>query len=195
MLNNSNKIIAGVRGPKGDTGATGATGATGPAAPSITLATQYSLGTALTNSAAETDLVPTSGIIAANGLVLNDGIFAFLTGRITGIAASTLQFRWKIGGSAVTILDFGAVAIGVATNTPFKLLLHGGIRSVGAGGTFTGYGELRINGLAIDTQIRSGSIAIDTTVNNEFKVSGQWNTANVGNIVAIEDAFWDKKKV
>jgi hypothetical protein len=94
----------------------------------------------------------------------------------------TLRVKVKIGGTIY--LDTTAIALTALAGTHgWALDATITVRTVGAGGTALGNGQMYISvGAFIDLDtLNTVPVAIDTTIANTVDVTFQWGTANAAN--------------
>lgn len=161
----------------------------------INYSSQFSAtaSTTIANTGTETSLIGTgegSLTLPANTLIVGRSINFSLRGVYSTIAApGTLQFRVRIGGiSGTVVLDSTAQTPPVsAGNRGFELSGIIQCRSIGATGTVFSQGEVRLSSSATDSVTwdmeNTATSTIDTTTSQEFQISADWQTADVGNTI------------
>lgn len=150
---------------------------------------QVAASTAVTNTVTETafDKYYT---IPANMLQVG----SLLRIRYQGIATATnstdtLTAKLYIGGLTGTALQTCG-ATDVANNNIFAGEFMLAIRTIGASGTFVGWGQntavLAASGTATMVVTNIASTTIDTTASQDLKVSATWSVANSGNSCRLD---------
>jgi hypothetical protein len=95
-----------------------------------------------------------------------------------------ITIRYKIAG--VTILSYqytGKKVTDAPCNSVFTVI----IRTVGAAGTYAAYAYSHGDNTSFDPTPVTGSI--DTTGDNAFSISAQWNTADAGNTLTCMGGY------
>lgn len=145
--------------------------------------------TAVTNTTTETEF-STSYTLPAN--ILKVG--SLLRIRYQGIATATnstdtLTAKLYLGGKAGTALQ-ASDATDVANNNIFAGEYYLAVRTIGATGTFVGWGSyvktLAASGTATMVVGISASTAVDTTVSQKIAVAATWSVANAGNSCRLD---------
>ncbi len=161
-------------------------------------------GAALSNSTAETSIVPTyckwvldAGFFKRPG----DEILIQATGRLSNIVTTpgTLTLRIKLG--SVAVWDSGAIPLNIVAKTTLPWLLHLALscRAVGSGtsANLIGIGEFRgesVVGSPLPTVGGSGSLLVpvtapavgtgfDSTAAQTLDLTAQFSIANAGNAI------------
>lgn len=106
-------------------------------------------------------------------------------------AANTITFRLKVGSTtirAVVLTGDGTAQ----TGQPWQVEAWFTVRSIGSGGTLVGQASL-VAAIAGAFAVRNMSMAstttaLDTTADNTFALTMQWNAANAANICRAEYA-------
>ena len=99
-------------------------------------------------------------------------------------AADVLTIRAKVNGT--TLLSLASTPKQV-TDVPMHLRLICTVRTVGATGTFSSHGDIRIEDTENHTNI--SSTVVDTTAANNIIITFQWDDANAGNTATVDQAF------
>lgn len=159
------------------------------AAPSGVAQTQFSIkgaGSDLTNSSAETTLLPSSGSISGS-LTIPANTFSAgkvarlkLWGTITDGYGQTLTLRVKLGSA---VLTFNLVQAN--PNDIWEVDVDIVCRSTGSSGSFYAIGTC----LAFNTNTRypnSNSVTLDTTSAMTFDFTGQWSGASANNHIILQ---------
>lgn len=145
--------------------------------------------TAITNTATETEF-DAAYTLPAN--ILKPG--SLLRIRYQGIqtaqnSTNTLGLKLYIGGKAGTALQTISAAQGAANNI-FAGEYYLAVRTIGASGTFVGWGAYTATPAASGTATMvvgiSASTAIDTTAAQKIAVAATWSVANAGNSVRLD---------
>ncbi len=151
--------------------------------------TNTAASSAITAVSAETAF-DTSFTIPANTLDVGTLIRLKWQGIATATnATDTLAVKAYIGGLSGTLL-FSHAATDVSNNDVFQGEYELIIRTVGASGTMVGCGWGKsipaAEGTATFKDDILASTAIDTTVNQQVVISGQWSSTNAGNSCRLD---------
>lgn len=138
----------------------------------------------ITNTATETDFNQTA-VIAANTLKAGDliRVQAHAVCSATN-GTDTLTVKLKIGSTVIASTGALDVANGDVVLVDALLV----VRTIGASGTFVASGIINIGvpGTATTKVFNLASTAIDTTVNQTIKLTGQWSAVSSGDVVALQ---------
>ncbi len=156
---------------------------------SRTLFTISAAGSAVTNTAAETSLLPSSGSIAGSKIIqantLKVGniirVTAFSTWANNGVS-SPLTLRLKLGSTTVFS---HAITLGAWSWVyTFRLMADLVCRSVGSTGSIVGT-DIVISDVGLTASLGS-SVTVDTTANQTFDFTNQWGSASSGTSMQLQ---------
>jgi len=99
-------------------------------------------------------------------------------------ASATLTVRIKVNGTTLTTL---ACIPGQAANDPLDLRLTFTTRTVGAAGTISSHGCIRVKNSEQHTN--TSSTVVNTTIANNITVTFQWSASHASNTVALDQAY------
>ena len=145
--------------------------------------------TAVSNTTTETEF-DTNYTLPAN--ILKVG--SLLRIRYQGIqtaqnSTNTLALKLYLGGTAGTALQAIAAATGAANNV-FAGEFYLVVRTVGASGTFVGWGAYTATPAASGTATMvvgiKASTAVDTTATQKVSVAATWSAASASNSVRLD---------
>lgn len=184
---NLDKLITEVVGPPipGPPGPPGTNG----------LFAQTALGTLITNTTVETQLIGTgvgSLTVPANGFNVGDSFTAKICGPLSCANNETIHVRIKSDG--VVIGDAGIFQMKLSTNKYFELLIDFTITKIGAAGV----AELFVNGQYSYNQNANTNLdginfalvsntTFDTTITNSLTITAQWGASNVANKIQSQN--------
>ena len=187
---NLDKLITEVVGPPipGPPGPQGPAGTNG-------LFAQTALGTLITNTTVETQLIGTgvgSLTVPANGFNVGDSFTAKICGPLSCANNETIHVRIKSDG--VVIGDAGIFQMKLSTNKYFELLIDFTITKIGAAGV----AELFVNGQYSYNQNANTNLdginfalvsntTFDTTITNSLTITAQWGASNVANKIQSQN--------
>ena len=145
--------------------------------------------TAVTNTTTET-LFDTSYTLPANMLKAGSIIHVRYQGIATATnSTDTLRARLFVGGLTGTVLQTCG-ATDVANNNIFAGEFYLAVRTIGATGTFVGWGSntatLAASGTATMVVGSVASTTIDTTATQVIGVGATWSVANAGNSCRLD---------
>lgn len=112
-----------------------------------------------------------------------------LYGGIAAAVANTLNLRIRIGGVPVVVSGAVAVPSG-ASNVPWRIEGLYTVRSLGAGGSGIATGSYD-NGQSAGLIASALASSLDTTIDNDVEVTGQWGTASVLNSVTVQQLVFE----
>ncbi len=137
----------------------------------------------VSDTAAETTVF--TGTINANELKTHRVYRLSYYGHMdTASAADTVTIRVHING---TTLVTRTSAIGIVTDSPFHGETVFTVRTTGAMGTISAYGEAEVG--ASVAQANASSIVVNTTNINYVTLTFDWDVAKVDNIMTLDQAF------
>lgn len=153
------------------------------------LFSQVAASTAVTNTVTETEF-DQSYTLPANILKAGSLIRIRYQGIATATnATDTLTAKLYVGGKAGTALQTCG-ATDVANNNIFAGEYYMSVRTVGATGTFVGWGlytaTLAASGTATMVTGITASTTIDTTAAQKLVVAATWSVANAGNSCRLD---------
>jgi hypothetical protein len=99
-------------------------------------------------------------------------------------AADTVTIKIKTSGTTIVTLN---AKPGIAADDPMQFLISFTCRTIGASGTFSGYGEIVVG--SDESRTNTSSSAINTTVLNNITVTFQWDSASADNTITLDQCY------
>lgn len=152
---------------------------------SVVLAQEVPIADVMVNNTA-TETVVYSVPMAANYLTAGKHIDVELMGIFSSIAGGTGVLTFKINYAGATIATL-ATAAAANTNSPFKLSINTTCRAIGSGTTGKLISFIDFAEAATASVMVAGALTdVDTTVLNTLEITAQWASANVGNLLSLQ---------
>lgn len=150
----------------------------------------------MANTAAETSLIGATGVgsllIPAGRLKVGTTIRMLMKGVLSTTGSPNATWKWKLG-AAVGASSASSPGAGLA-NAPFEIEGIMTVRSIGPAGSVVISAFSEIAGSAVGSLtgrgVRSGVVPLDTTIDNAVAFTYQWGTANAGNTITCDQAWF-----
>ena len=132
-----------------------------------------------------TETILYTGSVAANTLTSGKVYRISTYGKFsTANASDSLKIRAKLNG--VTLSDIDSV-LGNVTNKAGSVETYLTVRSIGTTGTVSCFCSLQLDEKIYHADI--SSTLVDTTTGNNIEITAQWDTANEGDTMTIDQGF------
>jgi len=130
-----------------------------------------------------------TGTIAANTLAAGKVYVASGFGKFsTANASDSLTIRVKLND---VTLDSLTSTLGTITDKPGSVVAHLTVKSIGETGSVSSFLDFQLDAKAYRANI--SSTAINTTIGSNLKITAQWDAANAGDTVTIDQALMEAK--